>query len=156
MAKHVTVESYPSDPLYPRIVACVEGLLAKHRYVAPIDLFQEMGLLLPADVLAWRNGKVPCLERVIHCNLSKAGRILRILRMHAHDLHMAPSITVYTQWGARRPRPRLRFSLWGEPAIDEAYSRHFLPARRKQAGKPADRFNQDEVTTHASDPSAAY
>ena len=132
MPNRVTVESYRSDPLYHRIVAAMERLLQKHRYVAAIDLFQEMGLLLPADVLAWRNGRIPCLEGVIRCNLGKAGRILRIMRMHAHDLDMTPSITVYTRWGTRRPRPRLQFSVSGEPTIEEAYSRHFLPARRKQ------------------------
>lgn len=127
MAKRVSIDNYRDDPVYPRIVAAAERVLARHSYIAPVDLFVELGLLQPADVLAWRNGRVPCLERVVRCNLSHASKILRILRLHAHDLDMKPSITLYTQWGARRPRPRLRFSKSGELAIEEAYSRHFLP-----------------------------
>lgn len=50
-----------------------------------------------------------------------------ILRMHAHDLDLKPSQTVYTCW-RRRPRQRLRFSKSGDPNLEEACSRHFLRA----------------------------
>jgi hypothetical protein len=55
----------------------------------------------------------------------KAERILRILRMHVHDLNMIPSITVYVKWGKGRRVP-LRFSKSGIPRLEEDYSRHFL------------------------------
>jgi len=70
---------------------------------------------------SWKRGEVPYLERVIRCNLSRAGRILRVLRFHAHDLNLGPSITCYHH----RKRP-LRFSKSGEPSIEQAYSRHFV------------------------------
>jgi hypothetical protein len=44
-----------------------------------------MDLLSPESAENWRRGRVPYLERVVRCNLSKASRILRILRMHARD-----------------------------------------------------------------------
>jgi hypothetical protein len=70
--------------------------------VTPIDVFVHMDLLRKEDVESWRFGRIPYLERVIHCNLEKAERILRVLRMHVHDLNMIPSITVYVKWGKRK------------------------------------------------------
>jgi hypothetical protein len=37
---------------------------------------------------------VAYLEHVINCNLSRLSRLLRILRFHAHDLNLKPSLTV--------------------------------------------------------------
>jgi hypothetical protein len=70
---------------------------------------------------------------VIKCNLAKAGRILRILRFHAHDLNLLPRPTAYRPW-RRGPKPPLRFSKSGDHKIEEAYSRHFVkPVRRRKA-----------------------
>jgi hypothetical protein len=129
--KRVTLESYKKDKYYPRIVRAVTAILKKGDVVTPIDVFVEMGLLAKEDVEAWRMGRVPYLEKVIRCNLEKAGRILRILRMHVHDLDMKPSLTDYRKWGKGR-KIRLRFSKYGVPAIEEAYSRHFICPRRKK------------------------
>lgn len=106
---------------YPKIVAAVARILAKQHFVAPAELFVEMNLLPAVDFERWKRGQVPVLERVIRCNLTKAGRILRLLRFHAHDLNLKPSITVYQRKGHR-----LRFSRSGEPKIEEAYSTHLV------------------------------
>ncbi len=129
--KRMTLESYKKDKYYPRIVRVVTAILKKEDVVTPIDVFVGMGLLAKEDVEAWRMGRVPYLEKVIRCNLEKAGRILRILRMHVHDLDMKPSQTVYRKWGKGR-KIMLRFSKYGVPAIEEAYARHFLCPRRKK------------------------
>jgi hypothetical protein len=68
---------------------------------------------------------VPYLERVIDCNLPRLSRVLRILRFHAHDLNLKPSMTVYMRWG-KGPKQRLRFTRTGDPNLEEAYSRHFV------------------------------
>ncbi|MCH7227839.1 hypothetical protein [Haloferula sp. A504] len=117
----LTVANYREFKDYPKIVATVPRILARKRFVAPVELFVEMGLLRPADLESWKRGQVPCLERVIRCNLTRAGRILRLLRFHAHDLKLKPSHTVYHH----RKHP-LRFSRSGEPKLEEAYSRHFV------------------------------
>lgn len=123
--KKVTLENYRDDKYYPRIVRAVAALLAQGDVVAPIDVFVRMELLAKPDVEAWRFGRVPYLEKVIRCNLSQASRILRILRMHVHDLNMPPSPTAYVRWG-KGPRPPLRFTKTGDPKLEEAYARHFL------------------------------
>jgi hypothetical protein len=120
-ASKPTVANYREFEEYPKIVAAVSRILAKQRFVAPAELFVEMNLLPAADLERWKRGQIPVLERVIRCNLTKAGRILRLLRFHAHDLNLKPSITVYQHKGHR-----LRFSRSGEPNIEEAYSTHLV------------------------------
>ncbi len=121
----VTVENYRNDNYYPKVVRAVEAILAKSDVVTPLDVFVQLELLSKADVESWRFGRVPYLEKVMHCNLSKASRILRILLLHVHDLNMRPSRTAYMKWG-KGTRTPLRFSKTGDPNLEEAYSRHFL------------------------------
>ncbi len=116
-----TVANYRELKEYPKIVAAVSRILSCQRFVAPVALFVEMNLLPATDLERWKRGQIPVLERVIRCNLSKAGRILRLLRFHAHDLNLKPSTTVYQHKGHR-----LRFSRSGEPKIEEAYSTHLV------------------------------
>ena len=119
----IRLDNYRDCKDYGKIVAALEGILARQRYVSPIEVFVEMGLLMVDDVERWKRGQVPYLERVIRCNLSRAGRILRVLRFHAHDLNLKPSMTCYHQRQCKRP---LRFSKNGEHLIEEAYARHFV------------------------------
>lgn len=100
-------------------------LLREKGLVAPLELFIRMELLSPESVEDWRRGRIPYLERAIRCNLSQASRILRILRMHAHDLDLKPAPSVYKRW-TRGPRTLLRFSKTGDRAVEDAYARHFL------------------------------
>ena len=122
--------NYRQDPYYPPIVRVVESLLRERGFVAPVELFIRMNLLSPESAEDWRRGQISYLERVIRCNLSKASRILRILRMHAHDLDLKPSLTVYKRW-TKGSRPLLRFSKTGDHNVEEAYARHFVSPRKK-------------------------
>lgn len=125
MAKAVTVENYRQDPLFPRISKAVADILASGKVVAPADVLVRMGLLKPEHLDDWRYGRVPYLERVVICNLSRLSRLLRILRLLAHDLNLKPSGTVYKKWG-KGARHRPRFTKTGDPAVEDAYSRHFV------------------------------
>ena len=128
--KKITVANYRQDPYYAPIVRAVEGLLREKGFVAPVELFIRMNLLSQESAEDWRRGQISYLERVIRCNLSKASRILRILRMHAHDLDLKPSLTLYKRW-TKGSRPLLRFSKTGDHNVEEAYARHlFLRAKR--------------------------
>ena len=120
-----TAETYPDDPLYPRIVRAVDAILARGKVVAPVDVLTGMHLLTPERLEDWRRGRVAYLEKVIVCNLTRLSRLLRILRFHAHDLKLVPSVTVYKRWG-KGPKQRLRFTKTGDPKLEEAYARHFV------------------------------
>lgn len=117
----VTLKNYRESKDYGSIVGAVAKMLARQRFVSPVEVLVELKLLMPDDLQRWKRGQVPYLERVIRCNLSRAGRILRVLRFHAHDLNLKPSHTCYHH----RKHP-LRFSKSGEHLIEEAYARHFV------------------------------
>ena len=120
-----SVAAYRKDPLYPNIARTVDGLLQRGTVVTPADVLIGMGLLTREHLEDWRRGRVPYLERVINCNLTRLSRLLRILRFHAHDLNLKPSWTAYMRWG-KGPKQRLRFTKTGDPKLEEAYATHFV------------------------------
>jgi len=145
--KKITLGSYTVDKYYPKIVKAVEAELTSQNFVTPIEVFISMGLLERRDVENWRAGRIAYLEQVVRCNLAKAGRILRILRFHAHDLNLKPSMTVYKRKAAGGKVP-LRFSKTGERNIEEAYSRHFVRLGKRNVRDLLDA--EHEVDAHAN------
>jgi hypothetical protein len=143
LAAAPTVTGFRDDPLYPRIQRAVSAVLAEGKVVTPVDVLVRMQLLAPADLEAWRMGRVPYLEKVIAGNLTRLGRLLRILRMHAHELNLVPSTTVYMRWG-KGPKRRLRFSKTGEQPIEDAYSRHFVWPGKMPFHPPRPRIDMSE------------
>jgi hypothetical protein len=130
MASHpprpkTTIENFRQDPLYPRIARAVADILTTGKVVAPVDVLVRMDLLKREHVDDWFHGRVPYLERVIHTNLTRASRILRLLRMHGHDLNLTPSFTAYMRRG-KGPRMRLRFTKTGDAKLEEAYATHLV------------------------------
>jgi hypothetical protein len=150
LVKKITVANYLQDPYYARIMKAVEGLLREKGFVAPLEVFIRMDLLSPESVENWRRGRIPYLEKVIRCNLSKASRILRILRMHAHDLDLKPSPTVYKRW-TKGSRPLLRFSKTGDHNIEDAYARHFVSPREGSVGKSEGPSRRLDGNSHDAD-----
>lgn len=86
-----TVDSFRDDPLFPRVERAVADILANGKVVATVDVLVRMDLLAPEKLEDRRLGRVPYLEKVIHCNLTRLARLLRILRLHAHDLNLVRS-----------------------------------------------------------------
>ena len=121
----VSVHDFHNDPMFRRIECVVAELLARGNVVAPVDVLVGMGLLRPEHLDNWRRGRVPYLERVINCNLTRLSRLLRILRFHAHDLNLKPSQTIYKRYG-KGPKLRLRFSKTGDAGLEAAYTTHFV------------------------------
>ena len=135
--KKTTRSTYKKDKYYERVRAAVDRLLQDGSVVIPVEVFIQMGNLTKEDYEAWRFGRIPYLERAIKCNLSKANRILRILRLYAEDVGLRPSRTVYKKWG-RGEKVRLRFSRSGNPTIEELYSTHYV-AGPEADGEEGDR-----------------
>ena len=113
----------------------------------------------------WRFGRIPYLERVCAGNLSTLNVILRILDQHARAIGLKPSQTVYHKWGRGGKHIVLRFSKTGSPALEAAYSRHYVATRRPAGAhdsdptgteKDPDGGNQSEVqpTFEAPSPNA--
>ena len=121
----VTHATFRSDPLFPRIEHVVGTILEKGKVVTPIDVLVGMQLLKPENLEQWRRGRVPYLERLITCNLTRLSRLLRILRFHVHDLKLVPSTTVYLRHG-RGPKRLLRFTKTDDAKLEKAYATHFV------------------------------
>ena len=140
----VSVATCRDDPLYPRIERAVAAILEKGKVVAPVDVLIGMNLLTPQRLEGWRRGRIPYLEQVIDCNLTRLSRLLRILRFHVHDLKLVPSTTVYVCQGKKRQR--LRFTKTGDAKLEKIYATHFIwpgkgpfhtPASKQPPTEPA-------------------
>jgi hypothetical protein len=151
----VSVDTYRDDKLYPRIVKATRTLLAKGKIVAPVDVQVHMDLLRQKRLEDWRLGRVPYLEKVIDCNLTRLSRLLRILRFHAHDLKLVPSVTAYMRWG-KGPKQRLRFTKTGDPKLEEVYARHFVWPGKGPFHPPVTRRtgHSEESTSHDKGPTS--
>jgi len=121
----VSLATFRSDPLFPKIERAVAIILEKDKVVRPIDVLVGMQLLSRDDLREWRCGRIPYLERVINCNLTRLSRLLSILRFHVHDLKLVPSATAYLSRGSG-PKQRLRFTKSGDAKLEKAYSTHFI------------------------------
>jgi hypothetical protein len=77
------------------------------------------------DLKEWRCGRIPYLEKVIDCNLTRLSRLLRILQFHVHDLNLVPSKTACIRHGSG-PKRQLRFTKTGDAKLERAYSTHFI------------------------------
>ena len=146
--KSITPKTYRKDKYYPRVVRAVGTILQTVKVVTPIEVFRNMDLLTAAQILDWRRGRIPYLERAINCSLAKASRILRILDYHARlDRSLYPSWTGY-----RRKTPSgkipLRFSKSGHPRLEEAYSRHFIHPCLKEKKQAARGGASDQPRIH--------
>jgi len=119
------------DPLYSKIVDAVDCILKSKQFIAPIDLFISLSLLSKTDVADWRFKRIPYLEKAIKCNLSKALRILELLKYYSIELQLKPSITVYMNHG-KGAKTLLRFSKTGDKNIENAYSTHFVNTASKR------------------------
>jgi hypothetical protein len=142
----VTVDSYCADPMYASITRAVAAILASGKVVAPVDVIVRMGWLSADDLEAWRFGRVPYLERVIRCNLTRLSRFLRILGFHCHDLNLTASQTAYVKWGKGRRIP-LRFSKTGDAGVERVYARHFVWPGKGPFHPPHQRDDADDGST---------
>jgi len=122
--RSVTVATFRDDPLFPKISRVVAITLEKDKVVRPIDMLIGMQLLSRNDLEEWRHGRVPYLEKVIDCNLTRLSRLLRILQFHAHDLNLVPSDAACVRPDRGQERD-LRFTRTGDAKLEKAYSTHF-------------------------------
>lgn len=125
VSERVAVHDFWNDPMFRGIEHAVAAMLADGKVVAPVDVLVRMDFLAPKDLVDWRFGRVPYLERVIRGSLSRLSRLLRILGFHCHDLNLIPSHTTYVKWG-KGARTPLRFTKTGDERLEKIYARHFV------------------------------
>ena len=107
-----------------RVIAAADAALAARGFVTAIDVLTGLGWLPPSSERAWRQGRIPYLERAVTANLSKTSTAMRHFRRWAHNRGLRPSETAYV--ARTRDRRTLRFSKSGEPSIEVAYRTHWV------------------------------
>ena len=110
--------------LAARVSKAAEAALAAQDYVSPVDVLLGVGWLDASSLKRWRLGQVDHLERVVQTNLPRIATAMKLFRSWARDKGLKPSQTRYVSRAARRQA--LRFSRSGDPAIEEAYSTHWI------------------------------
>jgi hypothetical protein len=146
--------NYRKNKHYARVTAAVHAILLEQRVVAPVEVFVRVGYLQPKQLELWRRGQIPFLERVISCNLAKAERILRILKLHAEDRGLKPSWTAYKKWGKGR-KTLLRFSKTGNPRIESLYSTNYVAARSRAGSDESSQAEQPPPESPACNPAGS-
>src|SRR5918994_5026392 len=117
-----------------RLIEAAEASLDQRGFVTAIDVLTGLGWLPPSGERAWRQGRIPYLERAVSANLSKVSGAMRHFRRWATTRGLKPSETAYV--ARTRDRRSLRFSKSGKPDIERAYRTHWVSpelSERKRA-----------------------
>lgn len=107
-----------------RVSETAEAALSERGFVTAIDVLIGLGWLPPSGERAWRQGRIPYLERAVTPNLNKTSRAMRHFRRWAQSCGLKPSETAYV--ARTRDRRTLRFSKFGKPDIERAYRTHWV------------------------------
>jgi len=133
--KTINKSNYQKDKHYPAIARTVAMILETNNVVMPVELLIRLQRISKQQYEDWRFGRIPYLERVCIGNLSTLSVVLRILDHHARAIGLKPSQTVYHKWGRGGKHIVLRFSKSGAPALETAYSRHYVATIRPKSGE---------------------
>lgn len=123
--KITTQSTYKKDIYYKAVVSAFDEILKKNFVVSPVEVLIQMQKITKKDFEDWRFGRIPYLERVMNCNLSKANRILRIINLHAEALKLKPSFTAYRRWG-KGPKQQLYFTKSRNHNMETLYATHYV------------------------------
>jgi hypothetical protein len=110
--------------LEERVTQAAEAALEEQKYASPLDVVLGIGWLPWSTAQSWRQGRVDCLEGVLQVKPARLLDAMRLLRSWATAKGLVPSEADYI---ARTPeRQRLRFSVSGDPAVEQQYRTHWL------------------------------
>lgn len=128
--------------LEQRVVRAAEAALAERQFVSAVDILTGVGWLSSSHLDYWRQGRCDCLERVTTANLHKLSDAMAILRRWAKTRGLLPRETAYvTRTRDRRP---LRFSVSGDPKIEQAYRTHWISPELSERKRERLAAKQDE------------
>lgn len=112
------------DELESRVVRAAEGALQAQNCVRPIDVLLGLGWLAADAEKLWRQGRTDYLERAVQANLKKISEAMRLFRRWAKAKGLLPRESRYVS--QTRDRRTLRFSISGNPSIEQAYRTHWI------------------------------
>jgi hypothetical protein len=107
-----------------RVSDAAESALAARGFVTAIDVLMGLGWLAPSGERAWRQGRIPYLERTMTVDPNKISRAMHHFGRWAEGRGLQASETAYV--ARTRDRRALRFSKSGQPSIELAYRTHWV------------------------------
>lgn len=107
----------------------IDKQMTDRGYATIEDTLMMIGWLEQKNYLAWRNGKVPYLEKVCRVNLSKLSFLHKEYRKYAREHDYRLSRTMYRSYKQKKP---LRFSKYGRKEVEEGYAMHIVKPKDKR------------------------
>jgi len=130
----VKVNPHDKEALRIRVVQAALAALQKQGYSSAIDVFEGMGVLRPASIEEWREGRLPYLERAIQMNLKKISLVMKFFRTWAIESGLHPSQTGYLKKSGSDRLP-LIFSKSMNSDLEKAYRTHYVSPKLKEEKK---------------------
>ena len=130
--KSITAANYPKHPYYPAIAGAVQAILKTNTVVSPVRCCCACSGSRKSSTRTGTSGGF-LIWSVCVPAISQLSAFLRILDLHARALGLKPSQTVYHKWGPGSKHIILQFSKSGAPALEAAYSRHYVARARPGA-----------------------
>jgi hypothetical protein len=119
--------------LQRRVIPAAEAALASNGYVTAIDVLTGVGWLAPSNLAAWRQGRVPYLEKVVNAKLGRISAAIEAFRAWASEQGLNPSETAYL--ARTSSRETLRFSASGNDELERSYRTHFVSPKLSEKKK---------------------
>jgi hypothetical protein len=118
-----------------RVVAAAESLLARTKFVAPLEVLGAIGWLPRNQVERWQQGRADSVEDLLTAKHETVAAALRTVRRWAEANGLEPSEAEYV--AATRDRGPLRFSRAGDEELELLFRTHWVApglseARRRQ------------------------
>jgi hypothetical protein len=110
--------------LQARVVSAAEKILAKQKFVTPLDICMGIGWLPSARVDDWKQGGVAFLEQVLPVEGDRLADVIAHLERWAAAVGLKPSEAEYIS--QTRDRRTLRFTENGDPQVEAAWSTHWV------------------------------
>ena len=127
-------------------------------YATPVDMLMDIGVLTKAKYEDWRFGRIPFLEEACTVNLHKLSFAMKQMRSYAQKAGLKPSYCYYKHWGVKKKSGQkrhvipLRFSKYGDPAVEKWYSTHYVDSKRiTEINQAVFTENAEERVSHESE-----
>jgi hypothetical protein len=105
-------------------VAVAEKVLAKQKFVTPLDVCFGIGWLPSRFVDDWKQGRKATLEQALPVHGNKLADLIDYLERWAAGKGLKPSETEYV--AQTRDRRTLRFTESGDPKVEAAWRTHWV------------------------------
>jgi hypothetical protein len=114
----------PPRGLEARVVAAAEKVLAKQKFVTPLDICVGIGWLPSSLVDDWKQGRKATLEQALPVHGDRLADLIACLERWAADKGLRPSEAEYM--AQTRDRRTLRFTDNGDPQVEAAWRTHWV------------------------------